>query len=146
MDVTKIQEILPHRYPFLLVDRVVSVEPGERITAYKNVTVNEAFFNGHFPGHPVMPGVLICEAMAQAAALLAHASAEYDAAGKVIYLMGMDRVRFRQPVIPGDRLDLEVELVRRKGSIWKQKAVAKVEGKKVAECELLATIRDRETE
>ena len=125
---------------------MVSVEPGARIAAYKNVTVNEDFFNGHFPGHPVMPGVLICEAMAQAAALLAHATAGVDAQGKVIYLMGMDRVRFRQPVIPGDRLDLEVELVRRKGTIWKQKAVAKVDGKKVAECEFLATIRDRETE
>ena len=143
MDIRAIQEILPHRYPFLLVDRVVEVGE-ERLVAWKNVTANEAFFTGHFPGHPVMPGVLIVEAMAQAGALLAyHCGGFEDRENKVTYLMGLDNVRFRQPVVPGDRLEIEVQLTRKKGSIFKQKAEVRVEGKKVAECELLATVRDR---
>jgi len=146
VDVTRIQDILPHRYPFLLVDRVVSVEAGATIHAYKNVTVNEEFFNGHFPGRPVMPGVLICEAMAQAGALLAYETSKFSADDKAIYLMGIDGARFRQPVVPGDRLDLEVELLRFKGAVFKQKAQATVDGKRVAECELLAMVRDKEEE
>ncbi|RMG21212.1 MAG: 3-hydroxyacyl-[acyl-carrier-protein] dehydratase FabZ [Deltaproteobacteria bacterium] len=144
MDVRAIQEILPHRYPFLLVDRVVEAGEG-RLVAWKNVTANEAFFTGHFPGHPVMPGVLIVEAMAQAGALLAyHMGGFEDRERKVTYLMGLDKVRFRQPVVPGDRLEIEVVLLRHKGSIFKQGAVARVDGKKVAECELLATVRERD--
>lgn len=141
MDINRIREILPHRYPFLLVDRVLEVEPGKRLKAYKNITVNEPFFNGHFPERPVMPGVLICEAMAQAAALLAHESSNYAAEENHIYLMGMDDVRFRRPVIPGDRLEIEVEMIRQKGMIWKQKATATVDGERAAECVLLAMIK-----
>ena len=141
MDIDRIREILPHRYPFLLIDRVTEVEPGKRLKAFKNVTVNEPFFNGHFPQRPVMPGVLICEAMAQAAALLAHESSDYEAGENHIYLMGMDDVRFRRPVIPGDRLEIEVEMVRQKGMIWKQKATASVDGARAAECVLLAMIK-----
>jgi 3-hydroxyacyl-[acyl-carrier-protein] dehydratase len=145
VDITKIQKILPHRYPFLLVDRVVEVEAGKRLKAYKNVTANEEFFNGHFPGHPVMPGVLIVEAMAQAAALLAHESESFDKDGRVIYLMGLDNVRFRRPVVPGDRLDIEVTVTRHKGAIWKQSATATVDGKRAAECDLLATVKDKDS-
>ncbi|MDF1565648.1 MAG: 3-hydroxyacyl-ACP dehydratase FabZ [Deltaproteobacteria bacterium] len=144
MDIDRIREILPHRYPFLLVDRVSEVEPGKRLKAYKNVTANEPFFNGHFPERPVMPGVLICEAMAQAAALLAYETSHYEAAENHIYLMGMDDVRFRRPVIPGDRLELEVEMVRQKGRIWRQKAVATVDGERAAECTLLAMIKPKD--
>src|SRR5437764_13229858 len=106
MDIQKILSALPHRYPFLLVDRVVEVVKGERIHAYKNVTFNEHFFQGHFPGKPVMPGVLQLEAMAQAGALLAYDTEQWDPASKVIYLMSFDRVKFRQLVVPGDKLDL----------------------------------------
>jgi 3-hydroxyacyl-[acyl-carrier-protein] dehydratase len=142
MDILEIEEILPHRYPFLLVDRVVEVVPGQKLIAYKNVTVNEPFFSGHFPGHPVMPGVLILEALAQASALLAYKSGG-SAKDKVIYLMAVDNARFRKPVRPGDRLQLEVELVRRKGSIWKEKGVATVDGVRVAEAEFMATMVDK---
>ena len=141
MNIDRIREILPHRYPFLLVDRVLEVEVGKRLLAYKNLTANEPFFNGHFPERPVMPGVLICEAMAQAAALLAYETSHYEAKEHHIYLMGMDDVRFRRQVIPGDRLDLEVEMVRQKGMIWKQKATASVDGERAAGCILLAMIK-----
>ena len=140
--IRKIQEILPHRYPFLLVDRILEVEPGVRLLARKNVTVNEPFFNGHFPTRPIMPGVLICEALAQAAGLLSYYTAEYDKGGKVIFLMGLDRARFRQPVTPGDVLELEVSLLKQRRDIWKFRGEARVDGKKVAECELMATVRD----
>ncbi len=144
MDINRIRQILPHRYPFLLVDRVVELDPGRRILAYKNVTMNEKFFEGHFPDHPVMPGVLVIEAIAQAGALLAHETEGFGCEGKVIYLMGLDEVRFRQPVRPGDKLDIEVELLRHKGKIWKERGLASVDGQKVAECILLATVIDRE--
>ncbi len=144
MDINAIRKILPHRFPFLLVDRVVSVEPGVRITAYKNVTVNEPFFQGHFPALPVMPGVLIVEALAQAAALLAYHSSEDLAGGdKIALLMSLDNVKFRKPVIPGDRLQLDLEVVKHKGAIWKQKGVASVDGQKVAEAEIMAMVVDR---
>jgi 3-hydroxyacyl-[acyl-carrier-protein] dehydratase len=145
MDIREIEEILPHRYPFLYVDRVVEVVPGQKLIAYKNVTVNEPFFSGHFPGHPVMPGVLIVEALAQASALLAYKSGG-SAKGKVIYLMAVDNARFRKPVRPGDRLQLEVEIVKRKGNIWKEKGVATVDGARVAEAEFMATMVDRTAE
>ena len=144
MDVLEIQKLLPHRYPFLLVDRVVSIEAGKSLKAYKNVSVNEPFFNGHFPGHPVMPGVLVLEALAQASAILAYRTTGFDPAQKVTYLMAIDRAKFRRPTVPGDRLDLEVEVMRFKGAILKTRGVAKVDGQVVAEGEFLATVVDRD--
>ena len=141
MDVLEIQKLLPHRYPFLLVDRVVSIEAGKSLRAYKNVSVNEPFFNGHFPGHPVMPGVLVLEALAQASAILAYRTTGFDPAQKVTYLMAIDRAKFRRPTVPGDRLDLEVEVVRFKGAILKTRGVAKVDGQVVAEGESLRAAR-----
>ncbi len=144
MDVTAIEKILPHRYPFLLVDRVLSLEPMKTLVALKSVTVNEPFFAGHFPGHPVMPGVLILEALAQAAALLAKASMANDPGDKVTYLMAIDHARFRKPVVPGDRIELRVEVVKQKGAIWKEKGVAYVDGEVVAEAEFMAMLVDRD--
>lgn len=143
MDVTEISKLLPHRFPFLLVDRVVEFEPSEKLVAYKNVTANEEFFNGHFPGHPVMPGVLILEALAQACAILAYKSTDLDPNVSVVYLMGIDGAKFRKPVVPGDRLTLSVEVIRVKGSVWKQRGVATVDGLLVAEAEFLATLVKR---
>jgi 3-hydroxyacyl-[acyl-carrier-protein] dehydratase len=144
MDIGEIQRLLPHRYPFLLVDRVVEFVPGQKLTAYKNVTINEEFFNGHFPGHPVMPGVLILEALAQATAILAYKSENMDPATKVTYLMGIDAARFRKPVLPGDRLELGIEVIRHKGAVWKTRGTASVDGVKVAEGEFLATVVDKD--
>ncbi len=143
MDLLEIQKLLPHRYPFLLVDRVTEIVPGQKLVGFKNVTINEPFFQGHFPGHPVMPGVLIVEALAQAAALLAYKSEGIDPEQKVTYLMGVDGARFRKPVVPGDRLQLQVEVLKHKGAIWKQKGTALVDGQKVAEAEFLATVVDK---
>jgi len=140
MDVVEIQKLLPHRYPFLLVDRVVEIDPAKKLVAYKNVTANEQFFNGHFPGHPVMPGVLILEALAQAAAILAYKSANLNPSEFVVYLMSIDGAKFRKPVVPGDRVTLTVEVLRNKTNIWKQRGVASVDGAVVAEGEFLATI------
>jgi len=142
MDVQQIQKLLPHRYPFLLVDRVVEIVPGQKLIGYKNVTTNEPFFNGHFPGHPVMPGVLILEALAQASAILAYKTEGLDPSRKVTYLMAIDNAKFRKPVVPGDRLQLEVEVIKHKGAIWKQRGTATVDGQKVAEGEFLATVVD----
>jgi len=144
MDVQEIQKLLPHRYPFLLVDRVVSIDPGKTLRAYKNVSVNEPFFEGHFPGHPVMPGVLVLEALAQASAILAYRSTGFDPTQKVTYLMAIDGAKFRKPTVPGDRLELEVEVLRFKGSILKTRGVARVDGEVVAEGEFLATVVDRD--
>ncbi len=143
MDALQIQKLLPHRYPFLLIDRVVELVPNQKLVGYKNVTVNEPFFQGHFPGHPVMPGVLILEALAQACAILAYESERLDPSRKVTYLMGIDGARFRKPVVPGDRLTLEVEVVKHKGAVWKQKGTALVDGQRVAEGEFLATVVDK---
>jgi len=143
MDQAEIQKFLPHRYPFLLVDRVVEIVPGQRLSAFKNVTVNEPFFSGHFPGHPVMPGVLVLEALAQACAILAYKSAALDPSKMVTYLMAIDRAKFRKPVVPGDRLTLEVEVLRNKGPVWKNRGVALVDGVKVAEAEYLATVVEK---
>ena len=145
LDVEAIQRLIPHRPPFLLVDRVVEYEPGKRLVAWKAVTMNEPFFVGHFPGHPVMPGVLVLEAMAQAAALLAilDLPAE-ETRKKVTYLMGIDSARFRRTVVPGDRLELEVEVARHKGSVWKTKGTARVEGQVAAEAEYMAMLADPE--
>ena len=144
MDIGTIQAILPHRYPFLLVDRVLAMEPNKTLVAVKCVTVNEDFFNGHFPGHPVMPGVLILEALAQAAGLLVKSSMTEDTTDKVTYLMAIDNARFRKPVVPGDRLELHVETVKQKGAIWKTRGVARVDGEVVAEADYMAMLIDRE--
>jgi 3-hydroxyacyl-[acyl-carrier-protein] dehydratase len=144
MDITQISKLLPHRYPFLLVDRVTDIEVGKKLVGYKNVTANEEFFNGHFPGHPVMPGVLMLEALAQACALLAFKSTNYSSDDVVVYLMAIDNAKFRKPVVPGDKLVLTVEVLRTKGPIWKQKGTATVDGVVVAEGEFLATVAKRE--
>jgi len=143
LDVEDIMRLLPHRPPFLLVDRVVELEPGKRLVAWKSVTMNEPFFTGHFPGHPVMPGVLILEALAQAAALLAMKSLTPEqGANKITYLMGIDGARFRRPVVPGDRLELAVEITRAKGAVWKERAEARVDGELAAEADFMAMLAD----
>ncbi|HUJ29351.1 MAG TPA: 3-hydroxyacyl-ACP dehydratase FabZ [Myxococcales bacterium] len=142
MDIKKILAALPHRYPFLLVDRVVEVVKNERIHAFKNVSFNEEFFQGHFPGAPVMPGVLQLEAMAQAGGLLAWETTPWDAS-KIVLFMSMDKVKFRRIVSPGDRLDLHVKIDRVKGSIWRFSGQAKVEGQVASEAEMMAMIADR---
>jgi beta-hydroxyacyl-ACP dehydratase FabZ len=142
MDVAEIQGILPHRYPFLLLDRVVELSE-DKVVGLKNVTANEPFFQGHFPGHPVMPGVLIVEAMAQTGAILACKATSFDPAKQVIYFMAIDRVKFRKPVVPGDQLLLEVVPLRRGGAIWKMRGEAKVAGQVVCEAEFLATLAKR---
>jgi 3-hydroxyacyl-[acyl-carrier-protein] dehydratase len=146
MDVTAIEAILPHRYPFLLVDRVISIDTGKTLVAVKGVTVNEPHFAGHFPGHPVMPGVLILEALAQAGGLLVKASLSEDTSDKVTYLMAIDNARFRRPVVPGDQLELHVEVVKQKGAIWKTRGQARVDGEVVAEADYMAMLVDRKKE
>ena len=142
-DILKIIELLPHRYPFLLVDRVIELVPDDRITALKNVTMNEPFFPGHFPGQPVMPGVLIIEAMAQAGGLLAFASSSGANRGKLIYFMGMDKVRFRKPVIPGDQLIFEAKILKWRSKVAKMAGTAFVDNQLVAEAELMASFGER---
>lgn len=132
-----IQRILPHRYPFLLIDRILGIEPGERIVALKNVTVNEPFFEGHFPGGPVMPGVLITEAMAQAGGVLAHQSASGQAPRSLFYLVGVDEARFRRPVYPGDQLVLELTVDRVRRGMWRFDARATVAGRVVATAKIM---------
>jgi len=142
MDINKILEYLPHRYPFLLVDRVVSCEPGKRLTALKNVTINEPYFQGHFPHHPVMPGVLIIEAMAQACAILTFHTESHRADERLVYyFVGIDNARFKKPVMPGDTLRLEVTLERHVRGIWKFTAQALVADAVVAVAEMMCTVR-----
>lgn len=142
MDVTKIQELLPHRYPFLLVDRILEVQGTQKIIGLKNVTVNEPFFQGHFPGHPIMPGVLIVEAMAQTGGLLLmERVAERE--NKVVYFMALDAVKFRKPVVPGDQLRMEVEMLQFRGKIARMKGVATVDGQVVTEAEMMACVVDK---
>jgi 3-hydroxyacyl-[acyl-carrier-protein] dehydratase len=143
MDITEILRYLPHRYPFLLIDRVLSYESGKTIEALKNVTINEPFFVGHFPHHPVMPGVLIIEAMAQAAAILSFVTMDAKADNKSIYyFVGIDNARFKRPVTAGDSLRITVNLTRHVRGIWKFSAVARVEDVVAAEAELMCTVRD----
>ncbi len=143
MDIHEILEHLPHRYPFLLVDRVLELEPGKSIHAYKNVTINEPFFVGHFPHHPVMPGVLIMEALAQAAGILSFKSMdEMPSPDTVFYFAGIDDARFKRPVLPGDQLHLHVEIERQMRGVWKYKAEARVDGLLAAEARLMCAKRD----
>jgi 3-hydroxyacyl-[acyl-carrier-protein] dehydratase len=139
----EITAILPHRYPFLLVDRVVEVEPGKRVRAYKNVSANEQFFNGHFPGLPVMPGVLQIEALAQTAAFLTASLDGFDPTKQVAFLMSIDEVKFRRLVEPGDRLDLEVEMLQSRRGIVKVQGKSSVDGDRACEAVITAAIRDR---
>ena len=142
MDINEILHYLPHRYPFLLIDRVLEIEPGVRALALKNVTMNEPFFPGHFPHHPVMPGVLILEAMAQAAALLSFkSSGERPDENSLVYFAGIDKARFKRPVVPGDQLLFEVEIVRVMRNIHKYKGIARVGDELAAEAELMCTMR-----
>lgn len=142
LDVNQLQAIIPHRPPFLLVDRILESEPGKRAAGIKNVTVNEPFFSGHFPGYPVMPGVLIVEALAQVGAVAILGMEENQ--GKLAFFAGIDKFRFRSQVTPGDTLRLEVEIIRLKGSIGKGKATAVVDGKVVAEGELMFALAERD--
>ena len=145
MDIREILEHLPHRYPFLLVDRVLEIEKGKRIKAIKNVTINEPFFVGHFPHMPVMPGVLQIEALAQAAGILSFQTMGKKADDQsVYYFVGIDNARFKRPVVPGDQLVLDVEITRVARSIWKFKGVATVEGKVSATADLMCTLRSIE--
>jgi 3-hydroxyacyl-[acyl-carrier-protein] dehydratase len=143
MDIHEILKHLPHRYPFLLVDRVLALEPGKTIHAYKNVTINEPFFVGHFPHHPVMPGVLIMEALAQAAGILSFKTmGSLPDENSVFYFVGIDNARFKKPVMPGDQLNLHVSIERHMRGIWKFKAEARVDGAVVAEADLMCAKRD----
>ena len=143
LDIIEIMKYLPHRYPFLLVDRVIEIEEHKKIVAIKNVTLNEPFFQGHFPGNPVMPGVLVIEAMAQVGGILAFKSVP-DASRKLVYFMGIDNARFRKPVVPGDQLKFVLEVTRQRRNIWGFKAEAFVDDVRVAEADVMATIVDEE--
>lgn len=140
MNLEDIQNILPHRYPFLLVDRIVALEPGKRIVGLKNISINEPFFQGHFPGRPIMPGVLIVESLAQVGGILALLATPWNMGNPSIYLMSLDKVRFRQPVIPGDQLRLEVETLRGGKKFWKMQGKAFVDDTLVMEGEMMAAV------
>jgi beta-hydroxyacyl-ACP dehydratase FabZ len=142
-NIQDIMNLLPHRYPFLLIDRVIELISDEKIVALKNVTINEPFFQGHFPGNPVMPGVLIIEAMGQAGGILAAESLPKERQGSLILFMGMDKVKFRKPVVPGDQLVFEVRFLRRRAMVFKMSGVAFVDNKRVAEAELMATFEEK---
>jgi UDP-3-O-[3-hydroxymyristoyl] N-acetylglucosamine deacetylase/3-hydroxyacyl-[acyl-carrier-protein] dehydratase len=142
MDIGRILDVIPHRYPFLLVDRIIEVEGTKRIVGIKNVTINEPFFQGHFPGHPIMPGVLIIEAMAQVGGMLLLGTIE-DPDQKVVYFMSLDNVKFRRPVLPGDQLRCELEMLQNRGRTCRMKGVAYVDGNVVAEAEMMARVVDR---
>ena len=142
-DINKVMELLPHRYPFLLIDRVLEMESGSSLKAIKNVTINEPFFQGHFPGQPVMPGVLILEAMAQATGLLAFSDMGEEHATKLYLLVGIDKSRFRGQVVPGDQLELSISLRRTMRGIGIYACEARVDGKMVADAEMMCSVQDR---
>lgn len=142
MDIKEIQKLLPHRYPFLLVDKIIEIEPGVKAVGIKNVTINEGFFQGHFPGHPIMPGVLIIEALAQVAGILAFRSSAN--VGKSVYFMSIEKAKFRKPVVPGDQLRLEINILQQRGNVWKFSGNAVVEEKVAAEAEFTAMVTDKE--
>ncbi|MDA3966850.1 MULTISPECIES: 3-hydroxyacyl-ACP dehydratase FabZ [Helicobacter] len=150
IDIQKIKDILPHRYPLLLVDRIVDIKVNESLSAYKNVTINEDIFNGHFPGQAVYPGVYIIEGMAQAGGVLAFISMfGEDSANngdKIVYFMSIDNAKFRKPVVPGDRLDYKLEVLKHKGDIWVLQGYCYVDDKMVAQAELKAMIVDKKAE
>jgi len=141
-DIQAIMNLMPHRYPFLLIDRVIKLVAGEEIVAIKNVTINEPFFQGHFPGNPIMPGVLIIEAMAQAGGILAYESVPPDSRSRLVYFMGMDKVKFRKPVVPGDQLQFEVKILKIRSKVVKIYGRAMVDNILVAEAELMASFGD----
>lgn len=140
MDIRAIMNHIPHRYPFILVDRILELEPDKRVVGLKNVTMNEPFFQGHFPGTPIMPGVLILEAMAQTSGVLAIASLSESGKNALMYFMGLDQVKFRKMVVPGDQLIMELEVLKKRAKVMKLSGVAKVDGQVVAEAQLMATI------
>jgi beta-hydroxyacyl-ACP dehydratase FabZ len=140
----EIQEVLPHRYPFLLVDRILELELGRRVVGIKNVSINEPFFAGHFPGHPIMPGVLVIEAMAQVGGYLLMKSLNARAEKKVMYFTGIDKARFRRPVVPGDQLRFEVTVLQQRRLVCRMLGEASVDGKRVAEAELSCIVVDRD--
>lgn len=142
-DISKILKLLPHRYPFLLLDRIYDINGDETCVGIKNVTINEPFFQGHFPSEPVMPGVLVVEAMAQTACVLVVSTFGAESEGKLVYFMSIDDVRFRRPVVPGDRLELHVTKVQSRANVWKFSGKAIVDGKVAAEATFAAMIRDR---
>ena len=142
LGIEEILRVLPHRYPFLLVDRVLELEPKKRIVGLKNVTINEPFFQGHFPGHPIMPGVLIIEAMAQVGGVLLMGEFP-DVESKVVYFMSLDNVKFRRPVKPGDQIRFEIDMTQIRGMVCKMHGVAKVDGEVVCEADMAAMVRDR---
>jgi len=142
LDIGRIMHAIPHRYPFLLIDRVVDVVPNVSAVGIKNVSINENFFAGHFPNHPVMPGVLVIEAMAQTAAVLVVETLGPGSAGKLVYFMSIEGAKFRRPVVPGDQLRIHVSKDRNRGNVWKFNAVARVDGVSVAEATYAAMIRD----
>ncbi|HET9003265.1 MAG TPA: 3-hydroxyacyl-ACP dehydratase FabZ [Gemmatimonadaceae bacterium] len=142
LGIEEIMKTLPHRYPFLLVDRILEMEEKKRIVGLKNVTINEPFFQGHFPGHPIMPGVLIIEAMAQVGGILLMGQIEgYES--KVVYFMSLDNVKFRRPVKPGDQLRFEIDMIQIRGMVCKMHGVAKVDGEVVCEADMAAMVRDK---
>lgn len=145
MDIREVLRHLPHRYPFLLIDRVTEYEPNKRLVAFKNVTINESFFSGHFPGYPVFPGVLLTEAMAQASAILAFRSQGITPDGGTLYLLaGIDRARFKRKVVPGDRIDVATNVARMSRGIWKFEAEVSVDGESASTAEILIAAREVE--
>ncbi len=141
LGIEEIMNLLPHRYPFLLVDRILELDPGTRIVGIKNVTINEPFFQGHFPGHPIMPGVLIVEAMAQTGGILALLA--MGGGPRIAYFGGIDNCKFKRPVVPGDQLRFELTVTAHKGPVWKMKGEARVDGALAATAEVTASIPDR---
>lgn len=143
LDIDRILQILPHRFPFVMVDRVTDVVAHEYIRGHKAVSINEPWFQGHFPMRPIMPGVLILESLAQIGGILAYASEPFDASSSLMYFLGIDKAKFRRPVVPGDRLDLEVRVVQHRSNVWKLKGEASVDGTLCAQGELLASVVDK---
>jgi len=141
MTVNEIMKLLPHRYPFLLVDKIADFQPGVSATGVKNVTINEPFFQGHFPGQPIMPGVLIIEAMAQVAGVMAFSS---GVEGKAVYFMSIDNAKFRRPVVPGDQVMMDIKVLKQRGNVWRFSGTATVDGKLVSEAEFTAMVTDKE--
>ena len=143
-NIQKIMNLLPHRYPFIMIDRILELVPGEKVVALKNVTINEPFFQGHFPGSPIMPGVLMIEAMGQAGAVLAAESLAEKERGSLIYFMGMNKVKFRKPVVPGDQIIFELKFLKQRAKVFKMSGMAFVDEKLVAEAELMASFGEKQ--